>query len=47
MGINASDQVLQGFATFVSNVLQRGPERLFEADAGSVITDENRMLDDQ
>jgi hypothetical protein len=45
--VNVSDQVLQGFAAFLSNLFQRSPEPFFEANAGSVTINVNRVLDDQ
>jgi hypothetical protein len=40
-------QVSQALTTFVSNLFQRSPERLFEADAGLLAINGNRMFDDR
>ena len=47
IGVDASDQLSQALATFLSNLFQRSPEPFFEANAGSVTINVNRVLDDQ
>ena len=44
--VDASDQVLHALATFLSNLFQCSPKRIFKADAGLVTIDNDRALDD-
>jgi hypothetical protein len=44
-GICSNDQVSQGLASFLRNMFQAAPERLFEADAGFAAVDRNGMSD--